>query len=337
MPEVEPILEIEAGDSGNLTLFDIDRAEEWVTSEQEAWTWLQDHTKYGPVQNAHNTIQSQLNRVANHIQQAKREEGAGTTLQRLQEEVDEAYQRHNLILAVSPRGELLKDLVAQGNGVVAAHAAAFWLSVNFQPTDPPAFTGAARAALFDLGIEAADPEKASLRGMRASWEKVFEDQRSDWETNLAEENDKLDQLKQEARDYRSGLQELLAKQVVDVGDQMEDAHDKLRAIETTYDQKLALQKPVEYWNDQANFHKVRSAVFGGLAAVSGFGVATGVTLMLKEILAQSPDPEYWEIGSLAVIVLLALWALRILVRIFLSHFHLKTDAAERAVMVNVYL
>ena len=48
-------------------------------------------------------------------------------------------------------------------------------------------------------------------------------------------------------------------------------------------------------------------------------------------------PETWRLAVLALVGVFTVWALRLVVRMFLSHLHLLTDAGERVVMVQTYL
>jgi hypothetical protein len=45
----------------------------------------------------------------------------------------------------------------------------------------------------------------------------------------------------------------------------------------------------------------------------------------------------WKIGAYILLVTLAFWFIRLLVRIFLSNIHLENDASERVTMAKTYL
>jgi hypothetical protein len=48
-------------------------------------------------------------------------------------------------------------------------------------------------------------------------------------------------------------------------------------------------------------------------------------------------PDAWRVAMLVLIGLFAVWGVRLVVRMFLSHLHLATDAGERVVMARTYL
>jgi hypothetical protein len=48
-------------------------------------------------------------------------------------------------------------------------------------------------------------------------------------------------------------------------------------------------------------------------------------------------PEAWRVAFAGLLGVIGVWAVRLFVRMFLSHSHLATDAAERVTMVKTYL
>lgn len=59
-----------------------------------------------------------------------------------------------------------------------------------------------------------------------------------------------------------------------------------------------------------------------------------------EIFGRVPNgemPAPWRVASLVVTAVFLTWAIRLVIRLFLSHSHLRTDAAERVVMMQTYL
>jgi hypothetical protein len=54
-------------------------------------------------------------------------------------------------------------------------------------------------------------------------------------------------------------------------------------------------------------------------------------------LSPAEQPKHWHLAVLIVAAFFSVWLVRIFVRLFLSHLHLATDAAERRTMVLTYL
>ena len=134
--------------------------------------------------------------------------------------------------------------------------------------------------------------------------------------------------------------ELHQEQTAKFGEALRKHEEKLTAIEDAYNQKLALQKPVDYWRTKETHHRKRSVVWG-IAAISTLLVLAGsLGIAVYEILSplqSKEDPKHWQIGILLVGMFFSIWVIRVLVRIFLSHLHLATDAAERLMMILTYL
>jgi hypothetical protein len=65
----------------------------------------------------------------------------------------------------------------------------------------------------------------------------------------------------------------------------------------------------------------------------------GLATTIYEFLWRSggSTPATWQVAVLALLGLFGVWATRLVVRVWLSHVHLATDAAERVVMVKTYL
>ena len=55
------------------------------------------------------------------------------------------------------------------------------------------------------------------------------------------------------------------------------------------------------------------------------------------MLTEADKPPYWKLALLGIIAVLGVWLARLIVRIFLSHLHLGTDAKERVTMIQTYL
>jgi hypothetical protein len=115
---------------------------------------------------------------------------------------------------------------------------------------------------------------------------------------------------------------------------------ELERIERTYDEKLALSAPGRYWSKKRIAHEKLSWGFGITAGLLFLIIALFVPLEIHSLLGDAGDAAripYWRIGVLVVFSTLAIWILRIVVRLFLSHIHLESDAAERITMLHTYL
>jgi hypothetical protein len=116
--------------------------------------------------------------------------------------------------------------------------------------------------------------------------------------------------------------------------------DAISNLERTFREKMALRAPVEYWQSRKDHHgrRVKSMglwTFGSMAALA-LMLALGAAWVQAHLGADG-KPDAWRVGVLAIVAVLGVWAVRLIVRMFLSHTHLETDAAERVTMVQTYL
>lgn len=70
------------------------------------------------------------------------------------------------------------------------------------------------------------------------------------------------------------------------------------------------------------------------AGVAPQGADSGRSTVLGDIVGAAAT---WRLGSFILLATLCFWALRLLVRIFLSNMHLENDASERVTMAKTYL
>lgn len=115
---------------------------------------------------------------------------------------------------------------------------------------------------------------------------------------------------------------------------------KMTHIRETFRNEFALHAPAEYWNKKSLVHRRATWFLGALSFVSIFASAWFVGTNVHDILSNTERgafPETWRLGLLAVLGVFSVWAVRLIVRMFLSHLHLAGDAEERVVMLKTYL
>lgn len=124
----------------------------------------------------------------------------------------------------------------------------------------------------------------------------------------------------------------------------DEAIDKHRIamenLEKTFREKMALRAPVEYWDGRKSHHDRRVTitgrwVFGSMAVLAA--TLCGLAYLALSHLGNDGKPETWRVAFAGLLGVIGVWAVRLLVRMFLSHSHLATDAAERVTMVKTYL
>jgi hypothetical protein len=124
-------------------------------------------------------------------------------------------------------------------------------------------------------------------------------------------------------------------------DTLVDEHKAaMEGLRKTFREEIALRAPAAYWRTKQVGHRWMAGAtgafaFGGIAAAMVV-ISQGVQNLLGAT-APGQFPEIWRLSLVVLIGVFAVWAVRLVVRMFLSHLHLAGDAAERVVMVQTYL
>ena len=130
----------------------------------------------------------------------------------------------------------------------------------------------------------------------------------------------------------------------------ENHETAMQEKEAFYEKKLAVKSAVEYWRKKAKKHRRIAISFGILAGVLMLVSIVifyriGVSILnldaeadiTKRIITETGSLQLWVYGLFTISATLAIWIIRLLVKIFLSNLHLSTDAEERETMIQTYL
>ena len=113
-------------------------------------------------------------------------------------------------------------------------------------------------------------------------------------------------------------------------------------LEQLYGEKLALSQPANYWKALAKVYKKQGIIWLSLACVLAFIIIIGLVIFSIIISKQiSQDSTWLELvkssAVTTVIAGIAIYLLRILIKMTLSSFHLSRDATERRLLSYFYL
>lgn len=119
-----------------------------------------------------------------------------------------------------------------------------------------------------------------------------------------------------------------------------DEHSEaLKVLERVYEEKLALRAPTKYWRTRRRLHAAAAKRWGTRFRT---GLLTTVLLILLLYLYSEWNygdemPPAWHFGAGITLLVLALWALRVLARLLWSNYNLANDAAQKETFVQSYL
>lgn len=114
---------------------------------------------------------------------------------------------------------------------------------------------------------------------------------------------------------------------------------EMEALRKTFREAMTLRAPVEYWKAKATAHTNKSNSWMKWTFGSMTVLAMVIGLLAWWVFSTLTDgkPDAWKVAVLVLVGVLGVWAVRLVVRMFLSHLHLATDAEERVTMVQTYL
>ncbi|MFN0075712.1 MAG: DUF6161 domain-containing protein [Prosthecobacter sp.] len=280
--------------------------------------------------------------------------------------IQQMFSNDNSLFGKAAHIAFIKD-VLQKHGHAAASGVFAVLSrsdIHFERNVNEAFFGGLlRGFLFQNEIDwTASAHRKVLDDLEAQYKQRLEDQEARLQhleaenlrlngahdATLKAKSDGLDELslsKASVLDElhtakETALNELYAAKDKAFADLATKHEANLKNIEDTFHNKLALQKPIDYWREKKVSHvklAKRFAWASGIVLVV-FGVGLGFLIHWAfGNLEANENPKHWQVGVTIIAAFFVIWIVRLLVRMFLSHQHLAADAAERVTMVQTYL
>lgn len=327
----------------------------WIQTEQNFWIWIQQRN-YGNHENFQREALSRLNEALNAAQQSQQhiQSNAQHSQQQLDlacDRIQQAFQQRKLPHSSTPIAKRVDAYRKEAGD----QAASYFLAVNmgvgnnqpqFQAVDLPSWRG-----LLEGMLERFHMPQASAKGKKAAAEQSFDQLRAKAEQLLGEKTDAYDTLHREYQSLAESIRSAAGTQALGFEsaqdqrqsefDQLKAEHEKaMEALRKTFREELALRAPAEYWSKKRDGHLKWAWVTGGASFIGIGGAAAGLGWQIHALLNKTPAgivPETWRLAVLALVGVFTVWALRLVVRMFLSHLHLLTDAGERVVMVHTYL
>lgn len=355
-PPPEPLFTLNLQDNGGLFApTSAADALTWMRREQQFWAWLQNRNGGGNHDQGLRQALSQLNQAMSEAQQAiqhkdarpQNYQGHITSMNNL---VQDVFARRRLPHSSTPLAQRI-DAYRQSAG---EQAASFFAAVfippqqghHFEPRDLAEWRGLTAGLIERDGLLS-----APAKGRKQAAEQSFEQLRVKAEALLGEKSTAYDALH---RDYaalvestRTAAQEHQSRFTQDQTQRAEDFEklvsehkQEMENLRKTFREEIALRAPATYWDDKRQEHERLSKVMGAVSFSSIALSVLGLGWLIHDLLRTAQPnaaPEAWRLAMVVLIGLFAVWGVRLVVRMFLSHLHLATDAAERVVMARTYL
>jgi hypothetical protein len=353
VPRTPTLFSLELGPNGGvLAPVSIDELRAWINREIAFWGWI-GNFQPGPHREAIWQAYQQLANALNQVNEGAPYEisNPGVYTDRIENakrHLFAAYLTHKLPHTSSRLAKRVEDLRKTQPLRAIAYLYTQLANPNnyqFGASDFDSWTGfieglSERTKIIEI-------PKSTLRSATESVDEL----RGKVEVLLSAKQQQLDELH---RAYE-GLTDSLTTKDMDRSeswrqftDQAETRHaqivsdhtDRMAGIEAVFREKMTLRGPVEYWSMRQSHHERYSRVFGIISFLLIFFGGGALAMWAANVFGNIPDnaaPKAWQVSSLVVVAVFVTWAIRLIIRLFLSHSHLRTDAAERVVMTQTYL
>ncbi len=185
----------------------------------------------------------------------------------------------------------------------------------------------------------------------ASEKEALSDLRAKAEDAITQRSLSADDLHRRYEALVTDIVEAIGKQRLDFEQLLESVNEKhaqaiqahelaMTDLKRAFKDEMALRGPVEYWSAKASAHQKKSTklMWGSFVSMAGLGAVLGLfAAWIFQTLNKDGIPDAWKVSVLVLVGVLGIWAVRLVVRMWLSNAHLATDSEERVTMVQTYL
>jgi hypothetical protein len=325
-------LELKFKNNERISFKNFEEIHSWLEAEKNFWQWVGKQSgKSNKIRQLWQHLNQQwtaLNRVIDNAKVHRNDNNFQNIINNFKNTLVNAVNSDQILLSTSPKAIFINEL-KEKDPFVAAFALLYFLKkIDNTNLDIYQFQGYATAFLYENAlISNIDAEKTALLNLKTKFDTEYDSQL-----------DKITELSSQFVSLKNQIEENYKKQEKKFFDFLDKGSKKLQEIEDFYNKKLALQSSVTYWKNKEELHNKLSKIFGWTSLFIIIGLAGGLGYSAYTwLLTEADKPPYWKLVIFGIIAVLGVWLARIIVRIFLSHLHLETDAKERVTMIQTYL
>ncbi|MCG8344671.1 MAG: DUF6161 domain-containing protein [Chlorobiales bacterium] len=315
----------------------VDELRGWREKEREYWKWL-DKVPRDAVSSVQ-AIRNKTGKLFKPIDSLlnKDKEQIMSYVDQMQGEVNTFLYHNRMIYSSSPEAKFLDGLDKKK----AAHAASALLGNQPEPHSDGSFEGAFLAYAFMYGyVKRDDAESLSVRKHLEEWQILLDTSKNDFTAQKSEVSKLLQRYSNYFEKQERESLKLRKERKIEFDNLIASSKSELGNIEKTYNDKLALQSSVKYWEEKGVQHKKLSVLFSFLSSMLAVIIAVLLYAEIRGVVGLEQrlvDLPVWKISMVILTAVIGVWALRIFVRLLLSNLHLMTDAQERRTMLMTYL
>jgi hypothetical protein len=325
----------------------------WIQREQNAWSWLLGRS-WGAHDAAIRQALNQLNHAQSQANDAERYRASNPQhyaqiVQSIPSYVTDVFVQRKLPHTSSPLFKRIESYRSEAGDL----AATFFASVHVPPPQghhPQPQELQAWRGLVEGLLDRYPPASSVMSKLQAN-EASFEELRSRCEALIGEKSTTLDALHRHFQASADSIAAASSSQTTDFTTAQSERSEQfnsllrehttaLEKLRRAFREEMALRAPAEYWSSKRTTHLWIAGITGLISFLSIAACGWFLAQEIQSLLAASASgsaPESWKVATLALVSLFAVWAVRLVVRLFLSHTHLATDASERVVMLKTYM
>ena len=355
-PRPAPLFSLDLKDNGGLFApTSLAEANTWIQQEVSFWSWLNGSRAGGNHDQGIKQALNQLNQAQNSANQAQQYTDSNpqqyqNLVAQIRSQLEEVFVRQGLPHSSTPQAKRIEDYRKDAGD----HPASFFASVfvppqqghHFQPQELVGWRGLIEGLIERYGLLSA-PAKGrkqaadqSFEQLRVKAEALLGDKTTAYDALHRDYSDLAASIKTAADQQRNDFDAAQAKRDSDFEKLVGDHKQEMETLRRTYEEAIALRAFVSYWEGKRKSHTTQAKWTGGISFASIAGTAVGLGWMIHDLVrptGTNAAPESWRLALLVLVGVFAVWGVRLIVRMFLSHLHLSTDAAERVVMTQTYL
>jgi len=118
--------------------------------------------------------------------------------------------------------------------------------------------------------------------------------------------------------------------------------ERCKELENLYEEKLKLQAPAEYWTQMEKEYTIKGRIWLGVSIGTAILIIVGMIITLSLMPNIFSQESHWfdifkNSAILTIIASIAIYMLRLFVKLTMSSFHLSRDAKERNKLSYFYL
>lgn len=342
---------------------------EWISQLQNQWSWIS-RLGHQSTNNAWQNIYTSFNQATSNLQQVQnyRVQGqiqyADNHLASTRTILENHIRQYPWLLANSAQRRFVEEVRDTRHPLEAGLIVASWMNLDLNGAPFLYVVNALlQWELYERGIkDRLKTESAALKKLAGDMQTTLTQYQEAERSQTIRFDNLHGELINQQSVQKSAFEEAQLKRTEAWELQRNTAQSELDNIKNTYDQHMAIAAPVDYWETKRKKHRNMTwgsgiAVVVGMIFVGNFlsskmesisqslavippasqPMAASSIQAASTILPTTSASATWQLGTFLMLAVLSIWAIRLIVRIFLSNMHLENDAGERVTMAKTYL